>query len=270
MKRPSLCGATFSIGANPSTRSNIRRLFGNIPRQPKVVLPGEPLPGGEVGGAALSGSEGNTATTGSEGSTALDLYAGVGLFALPMARRFASVTAVEAGSSAVRDLEVNAARAGACGWNTRGWRIISRVSKLRRISCSPTLPAPGSAKKSSQHLNRARAAAAHHRLLRSRDAGPRPGGAARLLDRAPHAGGSVPADVSYRDGCSPPTPGIRSHSRQVETRPPTSGPALLISHLFHLQRLVCFYGVPKSSLAYRFRIVVRPGPMLPQRSKEGA
>ena len=46
------------------------------------------------------------------GETALDLYAGVGLFALPLARRFEQVTAVEAGSSAARDLEVNAERAG--------------------------------------------------------------------------------------------------------------------------------------------------------------
>lgn len=46
------------------------------------------------------------------GETALDLYAGVGLFALSMARRFKSVTAVESGSSAARDLEFNAARAG--------------------------------------------------------------------------------------------------------------------------------------------------------------
>jgi 23S rRNA (uracil1939-C5)-methyltransferase len=46
------------------------------------------------------------------GETALDLYAGVGLFALPMARRFTNVTAVEAGSDAARDLEVNATRAG--------------------------------------------------------------------------------------------------------------------------------------------------------------
>ena len=43
--------------------------------------------------------------------SALDLYAGVGLFALPMARRFRSVTAVETGSSAVHDLEFNASRA---------------------------------------------------------------------------------------------------------------------------------------------------------------
>ena len=34
------------------------------------------------------------------GETALDLYAGVGLCALPMARRFKSVTAVESGSDA--------------------------------------------------------------------------------------------------------------------------------------------------------------------------
>jgi 23S rRNA (uracil1939-C5)-methyltransferase len=46
------------------------------------------------------------------GATALDLYAGVGLFALPMARRFDAVTAVESASSAARDLEVNAERAG--------------------------------------------------------------------------------------------------------------------------------------------------------------
>jgi 23S rRNA (uracil1939-C5)-methyltransferase len=46
------------------------------------------------------------------GETALDLYAGVGLFALPMARRFKNVTAVEAGADAARDLEVNATRAG--------------------------------------------------------------------------------------------------------------------------------------------------------------
>lgn len=53
-----------------------------------------------------------TALGASTGGTALDLYAGVGLFALPMASRYASVTAVEAGASAVRDLEFNAARAG--------------------------------------------------------------------------------------------------------------------------------------------------------------
>jgi 23S rRNA (uracil1939-C5)-methyltransferase len=46
-----------------------------------------------------------------EGDTALDLYAGVGLFSLPLARRVRSVTAVESGSSAVHDLAFNAERA---------------------------------------------------------------------------------------------------------------------------------------------------------------
>ena len=45
------------------------------------------------------------------GESALDLYAGVGLFALQMARKFRSVTAVETGSSAAHDLEFNASRA---------------------------------------------------------------------------------------------------------------------------------------------------------------
>ena len=54
----------------------------------------------------------SAALEGAEGETALDLYSGVGLFAIPLARRFGKVTAVESGQSAVRDLEFNAARAG--------------------------------------------------------------------------------------------------------------------------------------------------------------
>jgi 23S rRNA (uracil1939-C5)-methyltransferase len=53
-----------------------------------------------------------TAIAGAEGESAVDLYAGVGLFTLPLASRFARVTAVESGSAAARDLEFNAARAG--------------------------------------------------------------------------------------------------------------------------------------------------------------
>ena len=53
----------------------------------------------------------DAALQGAEGKTALDLYAGVGLFALPLARRFQNVIAVESGVTAARDLEVNAARA---------------------------------------------------------------------------------------------------------------------------------------------------------------
>ena len=44
------------------------------------------------------------------GESALDIYAGVGLFSLPLAKRFAKVTAVESGAGATRDLTFNAAR----------------------------------------------------------------------------------------------------------------------------------------------------------------
>jgi len=47
-----------------------------------------------------------------EGDTAFDLYAGVGLFAPALARKFRQVTAVESGPGAVRDLQFNAERAG--------------------------------------------------------------------------------------------------------------------------------------------------------------
>lgn len=51
------------------------------------------------------------ALSGSEGGSAVELYAGVGLFTLPLARRFREVMAVESGSGAVRDLRFNAERA---------------------------------------------------------------------------------------------------------------------------------------------------------------
>ncbi len=53
-----------------------------------------------------------TALDGAAGESALDLFAGVGLFSLPMARTFREVTAVESGAGAVRDIEFNADRAG--------------------------------------------------------------------------------------------------------------------------------------------------------------
>jgi 23S rRNA (uracil1939-C5)-methyltransferase len=52
------------------------------------------------------------ALEGIQGDTALDLYAGVGLFSLALARKFRKVTAVEAGGGAVRDLQFNAEREG--------------------------------------------------------------------------------------------------------------------------------------------------------------
>lgn len=53
-----------------------------------------------------------TAIGGASGKFALDLYAGVGLFSLPLAARFEQVTAVESGGGAVRDLQFNAERVG--------------------------------------------------------------------------------------------------------------------------------------------------------------
>ncbi|MBI4892408.1 MAG: class I SAM-dependent RNA methyltransferase [Acidobacteria bacterium] len=52
------------------------------------------------------------ALAGASGGTALDLYAGVGLFTLGLARKFEKVTGVESDASAARDLEFNAERAG--------------------------------------------------------------------------------------------------------------------------------------------------------------
>ncbi len=46
------------------------------------------------------------------GDAALDLYAGVGLFSLALAKRFGAVTAVDSGAAAVRDLQFNIERAG--------------------------------------------------------------------------------------------------------------------------------------------------------------
>jgi 23S rRNA (uracil1939-C5)-methyltransferase len=46
------------------------------------------------------------------GESALDLYGGVGLFSLPLARRIGTVTAIESGAGAIRDLIFNAERAG--------------------------------------------------------------------------------------------------------------------------------------------------------------
>lgn len=47
-----------------------------------------------------------------EGGLALDLYCGVGLITLPLARRFREVIAVDSGASAMRDLQHNARQAG--------------------------------------------------------------------------------------------------------------------------------------------------------------
>ena len=58
-------------------------------------------------------------TAGESGGAAWDLYAGVGLFSLPLTEMFAEVTAVETGASAVRDLRENLREAG----SAKGHRV---------------------------------------------------------------------------------------------------------------------------------------------------
>ena len=67
------------------------------------------------------------------GNSALDLYAGVGLFSLPLTRRFSRVTSVESGTSAVRDLRFNAERAGV------GLKIAQSVTQdfLKKLAVAP-------------------------------------------------------------------------------------------------------------------------------------
>ena len=55
------------------------------------------------------------ATAGARGRLALDLYAGVGLFSLPLAEGFERVVAVEGNPAATRDLEDNARAAASSG-----------------------------------------------------------------------------------------------------------------------------------------------------------
>lgn len=56
----------------------------------------------------LAGDLAREVTENEEGKLALDLFAGVGLFSVPLAKRFAHVLAVESNPAASRDLESNA------------------------------------------------------------------------------------------------------------------------------------------------------------------
>ncbi len=73
-----------------------------------------------------------SAIDGAEGDSALDLYAGVGLFTLPLARRFRQVTAVESGSGASRDLRFNLDRAGLARVRSDASTVEAFLEKLKR------------------------------------------------------------------------------------------------------------------------------------------
>jgi 23S rRNA (uracil1939-C5)-methyltransferase len=95
------------------------------------------------------------AVSDASGGSALDLYAGVGLFALALAREFENVTAVESSSSAARDLEVNAERGG-----VRVTVELARVEDyLAKVEIAPDFiladpPRVGLGKAVVAHLNR--------------------------------------------------------------------------------------------------------------------
>ena len=73
------------------------------------------------------------------GTVACDLYAGVGLFSVPLARKFQRVIAVESNFAAVRDLESNAAQsAGLTVRTAEVERVIERIKeKLDLIVLDP-------------------------------------------------------------------------------------------------------------------------------------
>ncbi|HTZ72817.1 MAG TPA: 23S rRNA (uracil(1939)-C(5))-methyltransferase RlmD [Candidatus Aquilonibacter sp.] len=71
-----------------------------------------------------------TAVGEESGNAAWDLYAGVGLFSLPLARRFSRVIAVESNPAAASDLEQNASRAaGIIVRTTEAERAIERMKE---------------------------------------------------------------------------------------------------------------------------------------------
>lgn len=89
------------------------------------------------------------------GETALDLYAGVGLFTVPLGRRFRHVTAIEAVASAVHDLEYNARALSGTVTAVRS----TTESYLERLSEAPEFvladpPRAGLGRDATRHLNR--------------------------------------------------------------------------------------------------------------------
>ena len=128
-----------------------------------------------------------------QGESALDLYAGVGLFALPLTKQFAAVTAVEAAGSAARDL----------AHNVSGALLVEheRVEDyLGRLKATPDLiladpPRAGLGKAVVAHLNRL---APQHLVIVSCDPAmpsPRPRRDAELLHHSPDDGRLVSANL---------------------------------------------------------------------------
>ncbi len=73
------------------------------------------------------------ATAGPHGDLAFDLYAGSGLFSLPLARRFDFVMAVEEDAAAVERLRANALRAGRTGVQPHASDVTKWLGLARRL-----------------------------------------------------------------------------------------------------------------------------------------
>jgi 23S rRNA (uracil1939-C5)-methyltransferase len=71
------------------------------------------------------------------GESALDLYSGVGLFTLPLSRRFARVTAVEANPVAVRFARRNSANARVIAAGVAEWFKSAPVRRVDFILLDP-------------------------------------------------------------------------------------------------------------------------------------
>ncbi|MCX6592009.1 MAG: methyltransferase [Acidobacteria bacterium] len=89
-----------------------------------------------------------------KGRTALDLYAGVGLFSLPLTRTFEQVTAVEVVRSAVTDLAINAPNAKAVQLTTEDY-LAQLEEAPDFILADP--PRAGLGKRAVEHLVRLKA-----------------------------------------------------------------------------------------------------------------
>jgi 23S rRNA (uracil1939-C5)-methyltransferase len=74
-------------------------------------------------------------TAGESGATAWDLYAGVGLFSVPLAEAFAEITAVESSATAVRDLRENL-------HGTKHRVVFSDTAAFLRSAIAQRRPAP--------------------------------------------------------------------------------------------------------------------------------
>ena len=98
---------------------------------------------------------------GQAGDSALDLYAGAGLFALPLAKSFHKVTAVEVGGAAAHDLAFNAERAGNAAIQVEYARVEDYLARLEKapdfVVADP--PRAGLGKEVVGHLNRLKAPA---------------------------------------------------------------------------------------------------------------